>query len=475
MRLKLLTLALTLAAISLPSHGEDLLDAYREAHANDPVLAQAQATRLSVGEGVPQARAVLLPQINGTLGLQQTSGGSSNSSFSSLGSGSGSDFLCSNLASGVGTYDCSPLASTGTGNNGSGHTRSRTLSAEVSQVIFNLADIANLRAAHSTANAQNLLYTVAEQELYVRVATAYFGVLTSQDALTFAKASEDSYRQSYEQSDQQFKVGISAITDVYSAKASYEAAKAATVTAENTLNDAREALTQITGKPTGTLKLLRDDLPLDPPSPNNVDSWVQDTNNKSPQLLADQQTVEAAEHDINAARSGHLPTISASLSRGKTSTWLEHGSYDATGNGRFGTTIGVTLTVPIFSGGATQSRVRQSIDQRDSAQDQMESDRRLAVRNTLNYFRSVVAGISEVQSGRSAVDSGQKALDATKAGFSVGTKTMTDVLLAIQTLTSSESTYSQARHQFVLNQLLLKQSAGTIDYKDVEAVNALLQ
>ncbi len=476
MRLKLLTLALALVAAPLTSHSEDLLEAYQQARANDPVLAQAEATRRSVGEGVPQALSVLLPQVNGTLSMQQVSnGGSSSNSLSGLG-GSGSDFLCSGIANGQGTYNCSPLSGLGnTGGDISGHSRTRSVTASLNQVIFNLADISNLRAARSTANAQDLLYTVADQNLYVRVATAYFGVLTSQDALTFAKASEDSYRQSYEQSDQQFKVGISAITDVYSAKASYEAAKAATVTAENNLNDAKEALTQITGKPVGALKKLRDDLPLDPPMPNDLDTWVKDTENKSPQLLADQQTLNAAEHDIMAARSGHLPSISATLSRGKDTTWLEHGSYSGAGNGRYGTTIGVTLTVPIFSGGAVQSHVRQSIDQRDSAQDQMESDRRLAVRNTLNYFRSVVSGISEVQSGRAAVDSGQKALEATKAGFSVGTKTMTDVLLAIQNLTSSESTYSQSRHQFVLDRLLLKQSAGTIEYNDLESVNALLQ
>ena len=102
----------------------------------------------------------------------------------------------------------------------------------------------------------------------------------------------------------------------------------------------------------------------------------------------------------------------------------------------------------------------------------MEPQRRQVVRDTLNYYRSVIAGISQVESGKASVDSGQKALEATRAGFEVGTQTFTDVLLAIQTLTSSESSYSQARHQFILNKLLLKQSAGTASLKDIEAINA---
>jgi outer membrane protein len=131
--------------------------------------------------------------------------------------------------------------------------------------------------------------------------------------------------------------------------------------------------------------------------------------------------------------------------------------------------------VPIFSGGAVQSRVRQSIYERDAAKDSLESERRLVVRTTLNYYRSVLADIEEVQSGKAAVESGQKALDATRAGFNVGTQTIINVLNAIQTLTSAENTYSQARHQLVLDKLNLRYSTGRIEYKDIQAANVLLQ
>lgn len=433
MRLKLLTLALALAAISLPSHGEDLLDAYREARANDPVLSQADATRLSVGEGVDQARALLLPQISGSMSLSQTNGG--------------------NLI---------------------GHNRARSINGTLSQTVFDFSKYANLKAAHSASEAQDELYQAASQELYGRVAAAYFGVLTSADQLTYAKANEDAFRQQFEQSDQRFKVGLSAITDVYQAKAYYEAAKSQTIAAQNQLNDAREALTQITGKPTGDLKKLRDDLPMQPPAPADQDSWVKQALQTNPNLLAQKSNVETAQHNISAARAAHLPTLSAGVSYGKGAGWS-----DGNVTGRYrdpaSTTIGLTLNVPIFSGGATQSRVRQSIYQRDAATDAMESQRRQVIRDTLNYYRSVIAGIAQVESAKASVDSGQKALEATRAGFEVGTQTMTNVLLAIQTLTSSESSYSQARHQFILNRLLLKQTAGTADLKDIEEINALLQ
>ncbi|QNK02935.1 TolC family outer membrane protein [Dyella telluris] len=443
MRLKLLTLALALSALPLAGHSEDLLDAYREARANDPVLSQAEATRLATGEGVNQARALMLPQLNGSFGLTQQQAGSqiTNSTIQ-----------------------------------GNGHTRTRSLDVQLNQSIIDLSQWANLSAAKSQAHSQDSAYDAALQNLYVRVTTAYFGVLTSQDALVFAKANEDAYKEAYDQADQRFKVGLSAVTDVYQAKSYYELAKAQTISAQNTLNDAKEALTQVTGKPVGDLKKLREDLPLTPPNPADPNAWVQAALQSNATIQSGQYTVQAAEHSIDAARAGHLPTLNATASRGKDTTWLENGSQASNyGNAQYGTTVGLTLSIPIFSGGGTQSKVRQSIYQRDEAQDSLESTRRQVVRDTLNFYRSVLAGISQVEANKASVDSGQKALEATRAGFDVGTQTMLNVLNAIQTLTQAESSYSQSRHQLVLDQLELKQSAGSIDVKDMELVNTMLQ
>ncbi len=452
MRLKLLTLALALAVISLPSHGEDLVDAYREARANDPVLSQADATRLATGEGVPQARALLLPQISAALSLSQTTGGG-----------------------GFGSNTIDPITGRPIFVSGqSGHSRTRSINGTLSQTIFDFSKYANLKAAHSAANAQDEIYQAALQNLLVRVTAAYFTVLNDEDQLTFAKANEGAFKRQFDQADQQYKVGLSAITNVYQAKAYYENAKTQTIAAENTLDNDKEALRVITGKPVGPLKKLRDNLPMQPPSPSDPDAWVKQAMQNNPTLQAQRDNVQTAEHNITAARSGHLPTITANVSYGKSDTWYQHPvGFDP--NRPASTTVGLTLNVPIFSGGLTQSRVRQSIYQRDEASDAMELQRRQVVQNTLNYYRSVLSGISQVGSGKASVDSGQKALEATRAGFEVGTQTFTDVLLAIQTLTQSESTYSQARHQFILNKLLLKQAAGTADFKDLEEINTLLQ
>ena len=464
MRLKLLTLAMALAAAPLTSHAEDLLDAYRQARANDPTLAQADAQRLGQHESVVQNRALLLPQVDASLSLNQTQ---------SAGNRGTPEFNTDGTP--VLNADGSQVVAPNTG-----WIRSRNQSLNVTQSVMDFSLYANLKASRSLDAAQEASYQASLQQLATRTATAYFQVLTNMDALAFAKANEQALARQLEQAQQRFDVGLSAITDVQDAKAQHDTSVASVIVAENTLADSREALTQITGQPVGELKKLREDLPMTPPAPNDPQTWVDTAMHYSPTVASAQFQVESSEASINAARAGHLPTINATAGWGRTSQWAQNGGSDlnsATGgtNNHPSTTVGVTLSIPIFSGGATQSRVRQAIYNRDASQDVLEITRRQVTRDTLNFYRSVVAGISQVEATKAAVTSSQSARDATQAGFEVGTRTIVDVLIAQQNLTQALSNYSQSRHQFVLNKLLLKQTAGEVDIKDLESVNALLQ
>ena len=449
--MRLMPISVVLATILLPcrGHAHDLLDAYRHARLNDPILSRSDALKRVAREEVTIARAPLLPAMGVRFSLIEKN----------WSEGSGLEHVR--------------------------HARKRTGSISIGQRLIDFSRHPRLQAAKSSSRAEDATYEADLQQMTTRVATAYFQVLTNDDALTFAKANEQALARQLEQAQQRFDVGLSAITDVQDAKAQHDTSVAAVITAENTLADSREALTQITGKPADNLKKLREQLPMDAPSPNDPKAWVAEAVKSSPSILAAQYNVDASEHSISSARAGHLPTIDASLGYNKTTAWTQNGgagSAAAAGtlgtsgsNGRGATSVGLTLNVPIFSGGLTQSRVRQSIYQRDAAQDSLESVRRQVVRDTLNFYRSVVAGISKVEATKAAVESSESARDATQAGFEVGTRTIVDVLIAQQNLTQSLSDYSQARHQFILDKLLLKQTAGTVDIKDLEAVNSLLQ
>ena len=421
-----------LAIAPWAARADDLLQIYQQARRADPVLSAADAQRGIAKEGVVQARAPLLPQASAGL-----------------------------------SYDrAQPTSDPGERIN------SRTASVTLNQVLVDVARLSQLHVAQSQADAQDELVRAAEQALCARVARAYFDVLTADDAVRQVEANEDAFRQQVEQSDQRFRNGLSAQVDVEQARAYHAAARAASIDARQARDDAREALSEITGQPVPPLNRLQDELPMALPAPADPQAWVDDALLHNPTLSAQRHVVDAAGQGIAAARAGHLPTLSANVGVGRAAAWPTPASNT---DGRNVASIGLVLNVPLFAGGATQSQLRQALHQQDAARDDYEQRRRRVARETLEQYRSVAAGIGRIDATRAGVDSAGRALASTRIGHELGTQTMTDLLLAIQTQASAQASYSQARHQFVLSRLLLLQAAGRIDEADLAAVNTLLK
>lgn len=434
-----------IAAIALSVAGAanatDLLEVYDLARQNDPSLAAAEANSLALGQVVPIARSALLPQVNGSIGVTERR----------------------------------DRADYHDGSHASGDSRSRSWSVRLDQSLFDWGNYTNLGAARATRAQAQADYEAAVDGLLLRVAETYFAVLTAEDALAFAEAEERAVGRQLEQAEQRFEVGLTAVTDVHEARARHDSARAAVINARFALDDAREALSEITGEQHGELMGLRLNIPLAGPEPAAMDEWEAAAMQASPVLASRRFALEAAQKNIGTARSGHLPTLGATITHGDTHRLSGSAPLtpSTTIDGR-DTVIGLSVNVPIFSGFATQARVRQAVYQRDAAEDMVEAQRRLLQRQTRNDFRAIGAGISSVEARRQALLSAQSALEATQAGFEVGTRTIVDVLLSQQLLFQAQRDYSNARHQFILSSLRLKYTAGLIDIADLQGVNALL-
>jgi outer membrane protein len=430
-RRRALVLAIALGAAA-PAFADDLLDVWRLARANDPVLAAADATRAGTHDLADQARAALLPQASATaaVGRERDSGAAR------------------------------PVASA--------HTSDVTLG--VSQVVFDAGLWSQLKAARLNADAQDATLQAAQQALYLRVATAYFDALLAADLLASVQANEDAYAQQVAQSQQRWKAGLDAQVDVDQSRVYQLLAHGNTIAARQALVDALSAVAEITGRAPGTLKALRDDLPLLPPSPADPQDWADAAARANPAVWAARRSVDAAEAGIAAARAGHLPSLSAGLNLGRPT-----GTPSGDASARLTNTVALTLNVPLFAGGATQARVSQATHQRDGARDGLEIQRRAAERAARAAYGSVVAGIGQVLATRESVAAAQASLAATRVGREVGNRTMTDLLNAIQTLAQAQAAYAQARHQFILGRLQLQQAAGALTEADLANVNALLQ
>lgn len=451
-----LAVALVIGASS--AHADDLMQVYQEARGSDPTLSGAEATKLATDENVDQARSQLLPQVAAGLAYRDSHGSGTNQQF---------------FRDAGGNLVLVPITS-------SSHNYGRTLSGSLNQSILDISKWTALKSSRYTANAGAATYDAAQQALLVRVATAYFNVLTALDALKFADANEKALGRQLEQAQQRFDVGLAAITDVNDAKAQHDQAIASVINNQNNVDQAREAVRQLTNKEPGDFRKLRDSLPLDHPTPDDPKAWVDVALKQNPTLSSAAFQVDAAGANVNSARAGHLPTITGQLVYSQAPAWadlnsVQYGGDLHTNSKQSDTAILFSLNVPLFAGGLTQSRVRQAIYNRDFAQDQYEVNRRLVEATTRNNFRSVIAGASEVRATKAAVVSAQSSVEATQAGYEVGTRTIVDVLISQQTLLQAQSSYSAARHTFVLNGLLLKQAAGVIEVKDLEAINALLE
>lgn len=448
------------------AHAENLLDAYRQALQSDPVLKQAEAQQRIGNAGAAISRAPLLPQIGGSVSFNDSHGTQTGSNLVQLPNG------------------------TTQLNDTFGHSagRSRTDSIGLNQVLFDLGEFEVWRASKANARATEAQYVAAQQDLILRVAQAYFTVLTDEDQLKYAKSNEAAQKKLLDQAQAKYDVGFAAITDVADAKSAYDTAVSQVIAAKNLVFNDRQALEQITGEKPGTLDSLTDKLPLASPEPNNIQDWVNTALASNPSLQAQRDQVESAQHSVTAAHAGHLPTLNASVQYSRNPSWRgpsiintgypppnDYENVLRQDSRSTDTTIGLVLTVPLFSGGGIIAREKQAIAERDQANDVLEQDRRTVISNTRNAFNAIEAGISSVEANKAAVESAKTALDATQAGYDIGTQTIVNLLIAQSTYFQALGAYSQARHALVVNQLNLKYASGTLSIKDLEAVNALLR
>ena len=449
-----LALALALALLPASAYAEDLLQTYELARNGDPQYAAAESQRLATKEGAVQARAEMLPQVNGSATVNRN-----------FPSSEGDDVWVDS--------DGDEIVDPGETVSIKG-TTTRTYGVNADQMVFDFGRINTLRSQRAISQSADFSLESAGDDLVTRTSEAYFNVLVAMETLAAAEAQETALKKQFDFADKRLEVGLAPITDVHEARAQYDAARAATIVARNALADAHQALIEITGQPIATLKALPQDFQPTLPSSQGVEDWVAAAIENNPALKAQEFQLRSSEANIRTRRAGHLPTLylGAEYTDSKTISGTELGTAGS-GNNRGGS-LGLTLSVPIFSGGATSSRVRQAIAERDATQSELEEQRRLITRTVRSAYQSVVAGISEVEARRSAVTSARAAYDASQVGLEVGTRTVLDVLQNQQTLFDAEREYASARYTFLQNRLLLEQAAGSLDVEDVQDVNRLL-
>ena len=349
---------------------------------------------------------------------------------------------------------------------------SQSAAINATQPLYRPANRATAAQGELQATQAKSALVTAEQDLIIRVTQAYFDVLASQDSLTFVKAQKAAVSEQLAAAKRNFEVGTSTITDSREAQARFDLVVAQEIAAENDLRVKRIALDQLVGNNGNAPKPLAAPVKLPDLLPADVNIWVQQSQDQHPSIQANSLAVDIAKLETQKAQAGEKPTIDATASYG-----LNYGSGSA--SSRLNTesrnaTIGIALNYPLFTGYATQNRIKETLSLEEKARNDLDSTKRTIAQATRTAYFGVLSGQGQVKALEAAEASSQSALDANKLGYQVGVRINIDVLNSQSQLFQTKRDLAKARYDVLVGGLRLRQANGTLKAEDLNPVNALL-
>ncbi|MCL2590870.1 MAG: TolC family outer membrane protein [Betaproteobacteria bacterium] len=447
----LLTAVLVGAGIvSLPAQADNLLSLYHEAVQADTTYLGAQADTRVAREMKPQALARLLPNV----------------SFS------GNNFR-QTINRPSQTYEIGGQSITY--NPPTEKYNTYTYALGVTQPLFRADAYVAWKQSQEVVKGAEADLLWAGQQIGTRVSEAYFKVLLTEANLEVTKAQRDAYLTQLDYAQKAFQTGAGTRTDIDEARSQLDLAAAQTIELQYQLNYARDELKVLVDRPLTPLARLNPDrIQLVSPDPDRLEDWVQKAEEVNPRLNALRASVEAANLQVKKALSGHLPTVDlvAQHVNNQELTFVQSDQYNDKYRGNL---YGLRVDVPIFSGGATSSQVRQAGAQLDKARLQLEEGRRAIGLMVRKEFEGVAQGLHWVHAYEQAVKSAEQALASTRKGFMGGTRTTIDIIIAEQNLANAKRDLNRGRCDYVTSRLRLLAMVGELNEAEITRINGWLE
>lgn len=409
----------------------DLLDTYQRALANDAEFAAARAELLAGQERAVQGRAGLLPDIaliaNADRNVVDPAGGPSDS-FSS-----------------------------------------NSWRVQLTQPLFRMQNFIVAKQGALQTDLASVRFGQARQDLILRVARDYFGVLNALDSLDAVSQLRTAAEEQLEIANTSFEVGTVTVTDVYEAQSRFDLAQAQVIAAEAALDVARDTLARTVGGEPGELARLRAGVAFAAPEPADPMTWAGAASDASLEVQVQLLLQEIAAREVDRARAGHLPTLDLVASHGAGT--LQNNALSPRSET---TTIGVQFNMPLFAGGRISSVSRETAALKVRADADLEFARRGSALAAREAYLGVSSGLARIRALEAAEVSSLSALDANRLGYEVGVRINIDVLNSLTQLAQTRQDLAQARYDTLIAQLRLKAASGTLSEADLETINALL-
>jgi len=435
-----LLMAFVLTGFSASASAMDLVQAWQMALSSDPTYQAARAGYRAATQKLPQARAGLLPEVQGSL---------------------------------TGAY----LDNRATGGLNQVFEGSRSAwTLTLTQPVFNWSAIQTFEQSKLVVANAEIQLQLAYQDLMLRVSQAYFTILALQDQLEALKAEQRSISEQLASAKRRFELGDATVTDALEAQSRFDLVGANIIGLENDLSNAENELARIIGRQpmASTLYPLPYDVALPAPQPNNLDAWSDQARAANLSVVQAQIQTRIAQYDIEIAKSGHYPSVN--LTASSTSNTIGNAQVRPFYDGRtIDNTVGLTLSVPIYSGGRINANVVEKAELQQKSVFDLEAERRRALQLSRQFFTGVQAGLARVKGLEAAERSSLAALEANLTGYNIGVRINLDVLDAQRQLFVTKRDLASARYTTLLSGIRLQANSGVLSEEGIVAINQLLR
>ncbi|MGM0785199.1 MAG: TolC family outer membrane protein [Pseudomonadota bacterium] len=432
--------AVSLLAVTGPALAVGLSEALALAERNDPQYQEEFHGREAVDERYVQARAALLPQVTLTaerIERQQDIVSSDNEEYAS----------------------------------GSTSFPTTTYGASIEQSIYDYSRWAELDKAKLEIQQASAELEVARQDLFLRVARRYFDALSLYENLHFVRAEKSSVEANFEMVQARHEDGLAREVDLLDAEARLQQVVARELEVENELRDALEGLAEVTGERPATLRPVNESLELSRPDPDSAEAWLELAVERSPRLEAATLGTDVAGQEVKVRRGGHYPTLDLMISYDSEET---EGSLFGGGSEVETQDIAVSLSVPIYRGGMTSSRVREGESRISAAQSRLEGVVRNIDRRVQGGYQGILTAMARERSLTESLEASERVVESREVGVESGVIPVLDLLDAERDLFFARSELASARYDYLLSVLELKHAAGVLAPEEFERIDALL-
>jgi len=340
--------------------------------------------------------------------------------------------------------------------------------------LFNRSNDAAVAQARKSLDVAQAELEAAEQDLIIRVSQGYFDVLTAQSALDAVRANKAFITEQLASAKRNFEVGTATITDTREAQARFDLALAQEIAAENDLRTKRIALDTLVGRANVEPKPLVVPVDLPAPLPADAEAWVTTADQAHPTVRRARVGLDVATLETERARAAGQPTVDAVASVGASTSRGGLNDLSRSSGTTTRASVGVQLNWPLYTGGATQNRIKETLALEDKSRHELEAARRAVSQSTRQAYFGVHSSLAQVKALEAAEASSKLALESTRLGYRVGVRVNLDVLNAQSQLVTTQRDLARARHDAVVATLRLKQASGQLGTSDIDSVTRLL-